>query len=197
MKVFYVCSYGGCGSTILSKYLKNFGEVFHIHSRKPPLKLQYVGGKDTYYEWFNGIEITDEDYQTKEYYVLYIFRNPIKAIYSRFNMREHLLHIQCPNPNIKSHNVAKQKSDLYHIEEFFDNYTNKNLQKNYNIICVKYETLFDNFKQLNELLDIPDKPELYPIKKERKITDKNQVIFEEIYSNLIKKINKMPAISIN
>lgn len=35
-KVFYVCSSGGCGSTILFNYLKNFGNVYHIHDRYPP-----------------------------------------------------------------------------------------------------------------------------------------------------------------
>ena len=38
-KRFYVCSYGGCGSQLFRNYLKLFGQSFHIHSRKPPLKL--------------------------------------------------------------------------------------------------------------------------------------------------------------
>ena len=44
---YYICSSGGCGSTILFNYLSNFGNVYHIHDRYPPNKLQYVGSKNT------------------------------------------------------------------------------------------------------------------------------------------------------
>ena len=56
MKTFYVCSFGGSGSTLLANSLKPYGRVEHIHSRIPPLELEYIGnnkGGDTYYEWFN------------------------------------------------------------------------------------------------------------------------------------------------
>lgn len=33
---FYICSYGGCGSTVLFNYLSHFGNVYHIHDRYPP-----------------------------------------------------------------------------------------------------------------------------------------------------------------
>lgn len=42
---YYICSYGGCGSTVLMNYLSNFGNVYHIHDRYPPSKLKYVGKK--------------------------------------------------------------------------------------------------------------------------------------------------------
>ena len=57
---FYVCSYGGCGSTMLCKYLSNFGKVKHIHSRHPPQKLTRGGG-NIYFEWFNTIEIPEHE----------------------------------------------------------------------------------------------------------------------------------------
>ena len=28
---YYICSYGGSGSTVLFNYLSNFGNVYHIH----------------------------------------------------------------------------------------------------------------------------------------------------------------------
>ena len=46
-KIFYICSYGGSGSTMLANYLSNFGKVFHIHSRYPPKKLTYTGCTNT------------------------------------------------------------------------------------------------------------------------------------------------------
>jgi len=191
-KTFYVSSFGGSGSKMLCQYLQSFGQVFHIHSRKPPLKLEYIGG-NVYFEWFNGNPITDDDYTINKYYVIFIYRNPVKAIYSRFNDPYHLQHIQCDR-NIKLTDVIRQNKDLYGIEEFFDNYTNSNSQRNYNIICVKYETLFENFEQLNMILDIPNKPHLYPHKKERNNSDSNSHVLYNIYSHLIKKMDDMPPI---
>ena len=43
MKTFYICSYGGSGSTILCKALSKYGESVHIHSRFPPNQLEFVG----------------------------------------------------------------------------------------------------------------------------------------------------------
>ena len=42
-KVFYVCSYGGCGSKMLCEYLAHFGTIKHVHSRNPPNKLTQIG----------------------------------------------------------------------------------------------------------------------------------------------------------
>ena len=101
---YYICSYGGSGSTILTNYLSNFGNVYHIHDRFPPLKLQYIGNENTnenvYSEWFNGIEIPEN--KIKNYKVLFIYRHPIQAIFSRFTILNrpnipHLQHIKCIN----------------------------------------------------------------------------------------------------
>ena len=62
---YYICSYGGCGSTVLSEYLSHFGNVYHIHDRNPPKKLKYVGknktNEDVYSEWFNKVDIPDTE----------------------------------------------------------------------------------------------------------------------------------------
>ena len=42
-KIFYICSYGGSGSSLLFKSLEKYGNAYHIHSRYPPDKLEYVG----------------------------------------------------------------------------------------------------------------------------------------------------------
>ena len=64
-KKFYICSYGGCGSTVLFNYLKSFGEVEHIHDRYPPEKLSHIGSNKTsclvYSEWFNKTTIKEEN----------------------------------------------------------------------------------------------------------------------------------------
>ena len=205
---YYICSFGGCGSWMLSKYLANFGKIEHIHSRNPPEKLTYVGSNNdndnssssnVYFEWFNDIEIDDNNIQN--YKVIYIYKNPIKAIYSRFVYKKspnikHLQHIQCDfNGDIKLIDVINSGKDLYKIEEFFDNYTNNNI-RNYQIYCVKYDEFWENIELFNNTLNLPDIKELYPKKEEiTRIGHYNNEL-NQIYTSLIQKMNKMNFIEI-
>lgn len=154
-KCFYVCSYGGSGSKMLCKALNAYGKTKHIHSRKPPNKLEYIGyenGGNTYEEWFNGVVIPEEN--LKYYYVIYIYRNPSFSIPSRFHQNpNHLEHIQI-DKSIELKDVLDSKKDLYKIREFYDNYTKPNEKRNYKIYCVKYEDIFDKQDELSELLGI-------------------------------------------
>ena len=193
---YYVCSYGGCGSYMLCAYLKQFGKVEHIHSRKPPINLEYIGNKNTtkpvYSEWFNGVKIPEKD--LNKYKVIYLYKNPVKAIYSRFEMPDHLVHVQCDR-NIKLRDVINLEKDLYGIEDFYDNYTAKE-ERNYKIHCVKYEGFWDNIQEFNQTLGIPNNPKLYPIRKETKREENHNHILYRIYDNLINKMNNMNFIEI-
>jgi len=207
---FYVCSYGGCGSWMLCHYLENFGKTFHIHSRNPPNNLTYVGKVNdtnkkskTLDEWFNSILIKTDDLQ--KYTVIYLYKNPIQSILSRFigknNTcdRNHLKNIQCDkNGNIKLNEVLRTKQDLYKLDEFFDNYTKvktTETRRNYQIYCVKYEDFWKNIKSFNETIKIPDVEPLYPTRKE---TVRTMMFYElnHIYTPLIKKMNGMEFIEI-
>jgi hypothetical protein len=178
------------------KYLSYFGKVYHIHSRKPPKKLTYIGqennNKYVYDEWFNDVKIDKNNLY--KYQVIYIYKNPISAIYSRFENPEHLYHIQCDN-NIKISDIIKSQKDLYGINEFFDNYTKKD-NRNYNIYCVKYDDFWDNIELFNKTLNIPDNKCLYPIKRETERNYKNIEELKTIYSTLINKMNNMKCIEI-
>jgi hypothetical protein len=175
--IYYVCSFGGCGSTILSKLLKPYGQVKHIHSRKPPFQLEYVGGH-IYREWFNGINVSNPE----EYKVIYIYRNPVDAILSRFHNPNHLKHIQCQQVTIDK--VIKEKQDLFGINEFYNNYMNGNTA--YPIICVKYEELFEKQALLSEILQIGP----LNFKKIENFKNVDKTILNEIYEPLINKMNK-------
>lgn len=202
-KVFYICSSGGCGSTIIFNYLKNFGNVYHVHDRYPPNKLEYIGkentDKDVYSEWFNGVQIPEEN--LKNYKVIFIHRNPIQVIYSRFAQRHgpnitHLKNIKCDNGgNINIFDVLKSGKDLYKMEEFFDNYTIPQ-DRNYNIYCVKYELFWDNIPLFNRLMGIPDIKSLYPVKQERPKQLQFLVQLTVIYNSLINKMKSMRFIEI-
>lgn len=190
MKIFYVCTYGGCGSKMLCKYLSNFGKTVHIQSKKPPVYLEYVG-KPAYTEWFNGRRIPTIERKRNRYYIIYIYKHPVKSIYSRFLKPIHLKRIQS-NPSITLNEVLESKKDLYGIENFFDNYVNKKINKDYKILCVKYEGLFDNVDRLNKYLGINlHNKKLFPPKKEtkRKYPEYNELC--EIYKPLIDKMDKM------
>ncbi len=192
-KVFYVCSYGGCGSKVLCEYLGYFGKVKHVHSRQPPINLTHIGLYSQYDEWFSKIPIAKEDLQN--YYVIFIYRDPIKAIQSRFGQKEHLEHIQC-NPTITLKQVIETQQDLYGIENFFDNYTNKTTKRNYKIYCVKYEDLFNNIEELNRVLNIRCNKDIYPVEKtSNKPLSREHLALYPIYANLIKKMNGMKFIT--
>jgi len=191
-KIFYVCSYGGSGSNMLTKALKQFGNVQHIHSRFPPNKLEYCGKQksgNAYYEWFNGIPIPDN--KLDKYYVIYIYRNPSFAIKSRFTIPNHLTHIQC-EPDIKLQDVYDSGIDLYGIREFYDNYTKYNENRNYKIFSVKYEEIFDKQDELCKMLGI-DKLNLVNLSTRTK----SDTRLDEIYADLIDIMNKNPFIMIN
>ena len=200
---YYICSYGGTGSTVLLNYLANFGNVYHIHDRYPPKKLQYVGkentNEDIYNEWFNGIEVPEE--KIKNYKIIFIYRHPIPVIYSRFAQFNgpnipHLQHIKCiNNGNINIYDVVNFKKDFYGIEGFFDNYMMPN-DRNYDIYGVKYELFWNNISVFNNFMGIPNIKDLYPIRQEhkKKYSFVNELNF--IYKSLTNKMNRMRFIEI-
>lgn len=186
-RTFYVCSYGGCGSKLLCSGLKKYGNIEHIHSRYPPLKLEYVTD-----EWFNGVKIPNK--KLKNYTVIYIYKNPVKSIFSRFYKKRHLRNIQV-NQKITMVDVIKSKKDLYGINEFFCNYTFKNPRRNYNIICVRYEDLFEKQDELSKLLNIGS---LNFEKKETERIYPKKIYngLNKIYKRLIKHMEKRKFITI-
>ena len=196
---------------MLTKYLGHFGAAAHIHSRHPPDKLTHPGSapvgqygtgsiSETYAEWFSSVEIPDRDLASCK--VIFIYKNPIKAIYSRFGTWQHLRHIGCKNfsasheklYDITLEDVVESREDLYGIEEFFENYTTPNPRRNYKICCIRYEDFFENVEDFNLALGLPTNPNLFPRKRE---TSRNQPFkqeLEEIYSDLISKMNELPPI---
>ena len=192
MKIFYVCSYGGCGSTMLCKYLNNFGKSFHVHDRNPPDKLTQLGLL-CYHEWFNGIPI--HECELMNYHVIFIYRNPVHCIYSRFQLPEHLYHIKC-NTTIKIADVIRERKDLYGINQFFNKYTIPNPKRNYRVHCIKYEELFDKMSEFNKHFDLPDRPELYPIEQVSNRECGEKTILVEIYKDLLEKMNAKKFIEV-
>jgi len=212
-RVFYVCSYGGCGSRMLCRYLGFFGIVRHIHSRIPPLyNLTRPYNIDGMHEFFNLDDVVDvnvnKEQQEIKYVVIYLYRNPIKAIESRFILNDypnipftrHLRNIQCPQITTTLLDVIKFQTDLYGIEEFFNNYVYPKNKRNYNVVCVKYESLWDNIKEFNRTVGIPNCPKCYQPRYESKhnviLSPENNCVLNIVYQSLIKKMQLMSPIEI-
>ena len=124
-------------------------------------------------------------------YVIYIYRNPSYSIPSRFLNPLHLEHIQT-NKNIKIQDVLNTEKDLYGINEFYNNYTEYNENRNYKIYSVKYEEIFDKQDELSEILGIG---KLNLVNKSNRKDSNKQL--DKIYKDLIDKMNKNNFVVIN
>jgi hypothetical protein len=161
---FYVCSFGGCGSWVLTSYLSNFGTVHHVHSRKPPSVVTTVE-----HEHFTTMPTP-----CLHNIVIFIYRDPVAALLSvqrRFPLDDHLKNIEAPDTIVTLDMLAETKQDLIGLTEFYKNYTTPSRERKYPIYCVKYEHLFENMSSLNYALGLVDYPKLYPKKKENKVTE--------------------------
>lgn len=183
---YYVCSFGGSGSWMLCNYLHQFGRVHHIHARYPPKKLTYAvsveGSRD---EIFGDVAIPPGE--LVNYYVIYIYRNPIHAIYSRFQMPAHLKNIGC-NPTLTLEQVVRSNQDLYGLRHFYDNY--RVPLRNYKILFVKYEEFFQNIELFNTILKIPFVKELQMVKTETVREYPFYLQLASIYKNLMREMQQ-------
>jgi len=84
------------------------------------------------------------------------------------------------------------KLDLYGIKNFYDNYTLKNVNRNYKIYSVKYEDIFDRQNELSKVLGIGN---LNMVNTSLRKSFDNQLF--EIYKDLISIMKKNEFIMIN
>ena len=184
-RTFVVCSYGGCGSSMLSNALRKYGNVVHSHARYPPQKLRIFTLTGL------GGEISPE--HLHKFKVIFIYKDPVKAIYSRFTDKQHLKHIGS-NPYVTIPDFAHKKIDLYQLEAFYDNFVNDN-DRNYKIYCVKYEELFEKQDELSKVLELPEP--LCLTKKETNRQRPHAQDLETVYKPLKDKMAAMPFIHIS
>ena len=196
-KVFYVCSYGGSGSTFLCEFLNRYGLSVHIHSRIPPNYLSSVRRIEQFdkYKRLSSIEI-------KKIKVIFIYRNPSWSQISRWRV-DHFFNIGvlCKHSIF---NYVKNGKDLLKYGEFFDNYVNKKINENYQIIAINYHHLWDNLPEVFTALDLPlEDISKFPPRVEGSSSYLKQKPPEwvveglnKINAPLIKKIEEMPAVKV-
>ena len=157
MRIFYICSYGGCASTMICKFLSKFYKVYHIHSRFPPMRLCGVRKtkKAKKFEWFRYSALLNKK-QRNMVTVIYLYRKPSMSLLSKDGWGStHFSHLSLDNKKMsrfhsKDNSVrleySKTEKDLLGLNNFFKNYVFRNFNKNYRIHCIKYETLWDDIE---------------------------------------------------
>lgn len=170
---------------MLTAALERYGKVYHVHTRFPPEKLQYIT-----HEQFNGVEVPPE--LLKNYYVIYIYKNPVKAILSRFTgkpglNRRHLNHVGC-DPTVRVGAIIEQSKDLYQLQQFYDNYT-KPFHRNYDVYCIKYETIFDRQPEISKIFNIGPL-NLVRMESNHSVLESKHAKLYAIYDDLIQQMDK-------
>ena len=210
-RIFYVCSFGGCGSTMLSKFLKRYGLVFHVHSRVPPEKLTTVietPHKPFAKEWFSDTLAP----QQKRITVIYLYRNPTYTLLAETGAKGKRLYNPLHLKNIQVKAVVPATIQAYikdSIEnntenlgygEFFENYTSAIIPKNYDIYCMDYDRIWDNLEEIYFALGLPlGDVDKFPKKKDRdrQYNDSDVEGLNVIYSQLYRKMSLLPPVYIN
>jgi hypothetical protein len=186
-RTFHVCSYGGCGSKMLCTALKKYGIVHHIHTRNPPVKLTHVSG-----EYYTDRPIKESELQ--QHVVIYIYKNPIKSLFSRFvGNPGGRKNIQVKDPKLDLDDVVRDRVDHLGFGEFFHNYTTPVPERNYKIICVKYEDIFERQDELAQVLGVGD---LKLVRKETPRTYKHEEVLQEIFKDLLQEMSRMDFITV-
>ena len=208
-RVFYVCSYGGCGSTMLTRFLGRYGKCFHIHSRTPPEYLTRIRKTDHFpyaKEWFSDDPVDDAG----RYTVIYLYRHPTFAQLAKTGAKGnqiynpiHHRNIQVPNPvpaNINEYANAclTAGEELLGYEEFFDNYVERARNTNYDIVCVDYARLWENLEEFFLTIRLgPSEIRNFPQKKRRTKPRNNQELvsrLNDVNRQLITRIENTPPV---
>ncbi len=205
MIYFHILSYGGCGSTMLTKFLSRYGKTYHDHPRIPHDKLRCGFGTPNY----NPVGDIIDKKDIKNHKVIFIYRNPVEATLSTLLKSYGKCHLTQVTPRYEEiikmgidNYLTQSEVDILNYKEFFDNYVNRNYNSNYDIICIKYEDMWSNLETIFQLLDIP----LNDIKKfpsQREIVKNDiqdiEIMRKNLYKlneSLLKEIDRIPPVKV-
>lgn len=171
-RTYCVCSYGGCGSKMLSAFLKPYGKVVHMHDRYPPPRLTQIRQRPDGDGHFTKRPLCGRCLQ--KVFVIFLFRDPTEVQVSRWSMA-HFRHIQVPT--LRKHASAlasptaycQKNQDLLQYGSFYNNYMDPGKKRNYKIFGVNYHKLFEpqNIRALCDALRLPSHAAAsFPTKKE-------------------------------
>ncbi|CAM9598033.1 unnamed protein product, partial [Discosporangium mesarthrocarpum] len=183
-RVYYIVSFGGCGSKMLGGWLYDRGrqlvtKVFHFHDPHPPERLyqttvgmyahntlrnmryrEYKFPEGDFSFPSSGAEVRDID----SYRVVVIFRDPAEALISRY-FRGHsrqipralTLTLICLREPTCSY--AEEAGDRLGLASFFYNFCKPGgggrPRRNYPVVCINYHKIWDNPEAVVRALGLP------------------------------------------
>ena len=226
-RTYIVVSYGGCGSKMLAGWLaqlprKYAKHVYHFHDKRPPDILRELPPpprpstreQDFRARRFPGggrfrtetKPVADLD----DYRVLYIFKDPVEAMVSRFGYG-HCKHLDgdCGNeasfPKLDVY--AQQGVDRMGLLAFFEAYTSP---QKYPIVALNYHKLWQNREAVMSALGLP--ASLASSFPERTETVRNDLTaagegnkahseatrrgLDRMYGRILERIRALPAVSV-
>jgi len=184
-----VCSYGGVGTTFLIDFLAQYKTCNNRDDK-------------------DGFKHLDKPPPTrnKNLRAIYIFGNPIDAVYSLFRRQFH--HEQSyklleqyrnlkPVPlEMSLDTYATEGIDKFQFENHFLNWSERYSQ--YPVLFIRYEKIWDHLDELLEFAGIPiEEKRLFPERKERKseamtIAEPVQTSMREMYGELQDRLFQGP-----
>lgn len=189
-RVFHVCSYGGSGSWMLVKFLRQFGEAHHVHSRFPPAGDHLVDR-----EHFTA----EKDDSNRNIVRIFLYSRPEHAITRRWNWTTDHWH----NLGLEPDEIAKlpatpadymqrEHDDLMRYEEFFDNYVTG--RDNGRTVCVDFHRLWDNLPAFFREIGLDEGKEAFAAFPAKRPVPSLPVVRPALFEPLNRKIDRMPAI---
>jgi len=179
---FYVCSYGGCGSTMLTNILRAHGPAHHIHDRNPPRELCLPDG-----EHFGNTVDPNPDLAR----VVFIYSRPeysqaTSCAWGLVHWRN--IGVKHPNTIVQDRKkYAEQNTDRIGLEEFFNNYF-EHRTRNYRIIFVNYHELWRYEMEFFRMLGV--RGQLPPLRE-----NPNRVIHKmSCFDGFNAKIDSLPPL---
>ena len=184
-KEFYICSYGGSGSWMLTRFLQQYGKAYHIHSRTPPKKLKYPEGE----------HFGNKTNMNKKARIIFIYSIPEHSVRSSNSFSlQHWENIGVENHEQMPRNAEtyfSENKDRIRFEEFFDNYSNTD--RSYSVIFVNFHKLWENQVGLFKLLGLPPDAKL----PEKRDPRKGQYILMPVYQSFRERLEKLDPVFIS
>jgi len=210
-KRYFVCSYGGCASWTLRRFLQHYGTAYHIHSCRPPEFLTLPVSRKPVHRLFNygvkehfGSARKDRIRDTSNCSVIYLFVKPAYSIFSRkaFSQR-HLRSIGVERKNLrKLRKLSREEyitsgEDLIDYESFFHNYVMRGINRNYDIIAVNVHKLWNDLESFFTLTDLPlSELEKFPQRQPHRFAEKVEKYLNFAYRALNEKIDAMAPVTL-
>ena len=218
---YFVFSYGGCGSTMLCSFLSQFGRSYHLHDNKPPKFL--TDSTPPIPITSCTVRLSQDParrLKNENCKVIYIYRNPAESKVSRPSW-QHCYHMggdflshkdkisQGPLKEVNDEENLQIKMDWVEqfasngidyngYEQHFDNWINAVPDRDYPILYVNYENLWENLNILLEYCGVPieEAVKKFPAKKEttKAVPDNVTRKLAHLYSSLQQKINNTGTI---